>query len=370
MLFRERVHRLTVYTLFEGTSAIELATAPWVVDGVTLPEALFAIGPLYSMSGSTDVEHSSPELARRIMSLISYPPKDIDLYLVSKLQTMRWLNLEGFERLLAEPWFVDGLDEEERIYLIAVTGAEQLDQLFEPYTMASTTIALPHTGDVKLWAVRHGPFYPGQDILAKMEEAVRGNERFWKLPFPVNHVTLYLVDDPGYRRVNIGNTMVLGTEGGNLSHETVYHEVAHYYFNEGPSWFKEGGAVFMNLYLSHDGNIPTLEFPEHCAEEGFDNLQALNDVGGGSAWDSCRYPMGLHFLVALRETIGKEAWLSALRAFYLEFGLEGLFVSTSRSPADEDVYQVFMENTPPELVDEVRDVFRRLHGGPFIDTED
>ena len=163
--------------------------------------------------------------------------------------------------------------------------------------------------------------------------------------------------------------MFLYTHGGNLSPGFVNHEVAHYYFKTGPSWFTEGGASFVSYHLANDGNVPLVEFPDYCAEQGIDNLQSLNDVGSGPDWDTCRYPMGLHFLVALREAMGEDAWLSALRAFYLEFGYEGLYVSTADSPEDEEVYQVFMEHTPPELVDEVKDVFRRLHGGPFVDTE-
>ncbi len=373
--------------------AVELATAPWVVDGVTFLEVLFGIGPLSKMSGEhehgfsdvrdgrdwtiSDLPHG-PELARQIMSLIDYPPKDIDLYLVSALNTIRRSYPDGFERLLTEPWFVDGLDEEERIYLIAASGTGQRDQqLFELYTIESATIALPHTGDVKLWAVQYGPFPSGQDILAQMEEAVRGSEQFWELPFPIDNVILYLEDAqechlkgrPECRGKNIGRLMFLITYEGKVSSGTVNHEVAHYYFYAGPSWFTEGGARFVEVYLANDGDVPEIQPSEYCAEQGLDNLQALNDIGGGPLWDSCRYPMGLHFLVALRETMGEEAWLSALRAFYLEFGYEGLHVSTADSPEDEEVYRVFIEHTPPELVDEVRDIFRRLHGGPFAFSE-
>ena len=373
--------------------AVELATAPWVVDGVTFLEVLFGIGPLSTMSGehehgfsdvrdgsgwtTSDLPHG-PELARQIMSLIDYPPMDIDLYLVSALNTIRRSYPDGFERLLTEPWFVDGLDEEERIYLIAASGTGQWDQqLFEPYTVASATIALPHSGNVDLWAVQYGPFPSGQDILAQMEEAVRGSEQFWELPFPIDDVILYLEDTEEChlkgrlecRGKHIGRLMFLITNEGKVSSGTVNHEVAHYYFKAGPSWFNEGGATFVALYLANDGDVPEIQPSEYCAEQGLDNLQALNDIGGGPLWDSCRYPMGLHFLVALRETMGEEAWLSALRAFYLEFGYEGLHVNTADSPEDEEVYRVFIEHTPPELVDEVRDIFRRLHGGPFAFSE-
>ena len=369
--------------------AMELAASPWVTDGVTFLEVLFGMHPLKNIAISPDTDSGDPQMARKIMGLIKYPPDVLDLSLIislgnlrehlsSDLQTgLERHNPDRLNRLFMEPWVVDGLDEEERIYLIAASGAARWDEFYEPYTIESATIALPHTGNVNLWAVQYGPFPSGPSILAQMEEAVRGSEQFWELPFPVDDVILFLEDGQKCRLKgrlecrgkHIGRLMFLYTDGGNLSSGTVNHEVAHYYFKEGPSWFTEGGAQFVMFYLANDGNVPVVEFPDYCAEQGIDNLQALNNVGSGPDWDTCRYPMGLHFLVALRETMGEDAWLSALRAFYLEFGYEGLHVSTSDSPEDEEVYQVFIEHAPPELVDEVRDIFRRLHGGPFVDTE-
>ena len=251
---------------YDRDFAVELATVPWVVDGVTFLEALFGLGPLSRMSGEhehgfsdvrdgrqwtiSDLPHG-PELARQIMSLIDCLPKDIDLYLVSALNHIRRSYPDGFERLLTEPWFVDGLDEEERIYLIAASGAARWDELFEPYTIESATIALPHTGDVNLWAVQYGPFPSGPSILAQMEEAVRGSEQFWELPFPIDDVILFLEDRQKChlkgrlecRGKHIGRLMFLYTDGGNLSSGVVNHEVAHYCFKAGPSWFTEGGYL-------------------------------------------------------------------------------------------------------------------------------
>ena len=126
---------------------------------------------------------------------------------------------------MAEPWFVDGLDEEERIYLIAAIAAERWDQLFEPYTVESEAIALPHSGEVNLWAVQYGPSPSGPSKLAQMEDAVRGVEQFWGLPFPVDNVILSLEDRQECRLAgrlecrgkHIGQLMFLYTDGGNLS---------------------------------------------------------------------------------------------------------------------------------------------------------
>ena len=75
--------------------------------------------------------------------------------------------------------------------------------------------------------------------------------------------------------------------------------------------------------------------------------------------------MGAHFLLTLREVMGEEAWLSALRAFYLEYGRQ---LDRFSGGKDEDVYAVFIRHTPLFLVEKVNDVFRTFHGGPFISS--
>ncbi len=105
--------------------AVELATAPWVVDGVTLHEVLFGTGTLGGFAGQRvvhffDVQDgtsgeravpASPDLARQMMGLIGSSPSERNLFLLSKLDAIRTSKPDAFERLLTEPWFVDGLDE-------------------------------------------------------------------------------------------------------------------------------------------------------------------------------------------------------------------------------------------------------------------
>ena len=192
---------------------------------------------------------------------------------------------------------------------------------------------------------------------------MRGSEKFWEIPFPIEHVILY-VSEPGIRGQHIGFIMFLPTNDGDVSQYFMLHEVAHYYFHVGPRWFREGGANVVAHYVSADGNLPSPTLPYSCAEQGLKNLQDWTTLGSGKLWDSCSYVMGEHFLLTLREVMGEEAWLSALREFYLEYGHEEGFLS--KGGTDEDVYVVFMQHTPPNLVEKVNDVFKRLHGGPFI----
>ncbi len=358
--------------------AMELAASPWVTDGVTFLEVLFGINTLKDIAISPDTDSADPQMARKILGLIKYPPGVLDLSLIQSLGNLRehpsfsvqtgleTHNPDRLNRLFMEPWIADGLDRKERVYLIAAITSEE-DRLGDPYTIETKAIELPLAGPVNLWVVGYHQFSP-QNTLATMERAVRGSEEFWSIPFPVENVILYVLE-PGTRGRHIGIIMFLDSFRGNVEASTMFHETAHYYCNAGPAWFNEGCAHVIRDFINNDGNIPTTEFPDYCAENGLQTLQDLNDLGGGPLWDTCKYAMGQHFLLRLRDVMGEEAWLSALRAYFLEYVPEGLYVTTSDSPEDEDIYHLVLEHTPPVLVEEVKGVFKRLHGGPFISQE-
>ena len=301
------------------------------------------------------------------MGLIPYPPKDADLFLVYSMRDIALYNPDGLERLMTTSWFLDGLDEKERVFLIAAgTTRLDADELFDPYNIDSSTITLPHAGVVNLWLVHEPPPLFGRRVLADLEKAVQNSEQFWGIPFPVNDVILSLLIEPNSRGAHLSHMMLLSPHS--LDPKALHHETAHYYFHFGPTWLSEGGAEYISYYFTTSGeDIPTVTIPDFCQEQGVDDLQALIELEWGLVQDRCRYPMGLHFLVTLRETMGEEAWLSALRALFLEFGYEGLFAKSVPDIDDETVYRAFMEHAPPSLKTKVRDVFRRLHGGPFVD---
>ena len=70
------------------------------------------------------------------------------------------------------------------------------------------------------------------------------------------------------------------------------------------------------------------------------------------------------FLISLHLTLGEEATSPALRELYLRSEHYG-----DRS-TEEQIYRTFLKHTPSGLEEEFRDLYRRLHGGPFIDAED
>ena len=339
--------------------AEELLASDWIVDDMTKMESLV-------LSEIDTIYRREPELAWQMLGEVHRPIRDIDYYILKALTIMERDYPDQWARLRQEPWLLDGLSPSERAYLTA-TASSRGELLYEPYEMASSTVVLLLRGEINLWAVRHGEFHPDEDIITKMEAAVRGAEEFMGVPFPVDDVILYVMD-PGFRGRHLGRLMLLDTE---ISFRTMYHETAHYYYHAGPSWYTEGGANMIMLYVLNDGEIPPVEFSQDCADDGFVNLQAHEEgVKGATLRDPCAYAMGTHFLYTMREAMGEDAWLNAQRAFHAKYGLsEQYFVFTPYSPGPEDVYRVFMEHTPKNVYEEVNELWRSLHGGPFIDGD-
>lgn len=383
--------------------AIELAALPWVVDGVTIVESQFGLGSIASFAGRTEAGFTdvssgqnwtnempaSLELARRMLSLVNSSPEEADFLLLMRLNTIREWYPDRFVRLLERPWFVDGLDAEERIFLSSAAWAEALLNVDEPYNMASATVALPLAGHVNLHVVWVSPpntedriltDMEADTILADMEKAVRGSEQFWGLPFPTDDVILVTEEfDRCYRLERFdcrgafgGGIMALFTSEGEIPPETLAHEVAHYYFDAGPRWFTEGGAELVRAWMHYGGDVPTIQPAASCEE--ISNLQEWTEIAGGSLWDWCSYRMGLYFLATVRDAVGHHAFTSALRSLYLKYGVPQQYIqlldSADAHLDDEAIYQAFMAHTPSHLVDDVTDVFRRLHGGPFINASD
>ena len=79
---------------------------------------------------------------------------------------------EIYDQLLEQPWYSDGVSDQEWAYIVAYHNEPQ--SLFEPYIAETRSISLPLAGDVRIWvfsrtAVTH-------DLFAKLEVALRGME--------------------------------------------------------------------------------------------------------------------------------------------------------------------------------------------------
>ena len=184
------------------------------------------------------------------------------------------------------------------------------------------------------------------------------------VPFPTTDIILLLGDPDSisYSGYNAGSHMAMDRIVGEGNHRgVVYHETAHYYHMGIHSWFNEGfpdlvvtytmTRVGLRSFAEREKYLEEYDLPE-CIELGFRNIQELLDKGGHAC-------LGELILVRLFNLLGEEAMSAALRELYLMSGEQG----------EEDFYRIFLKHTPPGLKDEFRDLYRRVHGGPYADSE-
>ena len=343
----------------------------WVADGITRRESEILIDLYYTASNNV-------EFARQIvgMGLLEDPIRDSDAYALKFLQRLAGIP-DGPTLLTNQPWFADGLDEEETAFVAALDAANRYSDawyrsLLQTRYAQSTTITLPLAGEVRVWVFWHVPFSSSDDTLDLIEDVLIASERIMRVPFPTTDVILLFVDEASWGRgggINTDEYMVVArSEGSPNPRHVIYHETAHYYDLGLSFWFNEGGAEFITAYTMDQVGFRSLEtYREYlqgltyCAEEGFENLQKLLDYEESHG---CNYSLGNLFLLSLLKLLGNDVMSAALRELYLQPDLKG------RDLSEEDFYRTFLKHTPSELRDEFRDLYKRLHGGPYPDMQE
>ena len=201
---------------------------------------------------------------------------------------------------------------------------------------------------------------PTSDIIVLV--VVTGQEADYELPY-----STLAVPWPGAAHAG-SHVRMSRYETGGISESTLYHELAHYYFNFFPAWLLEGGPQFMSAYvLDRTGTAPIEErflneTIKSCREAGIANLHEL-----GEPWlhyrvspvEGCFYSMGEHFLTSLHLSLGKEVMSSALTAIY----------SGNLPPTAKDIYLAFQRNVPAGKQEEFHDLFGQLYGGPLANVD-
>ena len=355
----------------------ELASSPWLQDG---------LGPLETSAvyGLSHLYDWDPDLARRIFAhSVEEPVRTLNVDTLSALGELAWLFPDSLRRVQALEWFADGLSMEERAFVIVlwrvVANEAIFADLLEQRSTLTTTVDLPLSGTVGLWAFGHIPLEG--DVLGAMEDGARAAERVMASPFPVTDIITLQVnveryEGYGYGGANFRDSMVLstGSDWPDTAHaELIYHEVAHYHLAHevGPHWLVEGGANFVRAYRQAwdgtegwEGEVPLFEGNEFagkvwCFDNGVTTIAALAEPS--EFQDPCGYALGQYFLTHLFDTMGLAAFSSALRELYERY------LDYQYYPTEEQVYRIFLEHTPPDREAAFIDVYRWLHGGPFLD---
>ena len=334
-------------------------------------------------------------LARQVGDLLSGEFGVRDRHLLSALRTLIQESPEAFEQLSNRPWFADGLDDEEAAFLVTTrdilenSPGDFYEMIQSRYTQ-SKTIDLPLTGNVNIWAIQETPFPQGENIVADIEDALRSLEELTLTPLPTTDLIVLIVvvgPDSNYEQPYsnlatpwpgeahaVSHVRMSRYQSGPYRRHTLFHEVAHYYFEFFPAWFLEGGAEFAADYIWNRNVAGSFTEWESSVDinvgpgcsNGAANLHQLGTPGMAYlavGHKSCFYTMGKHFLSSLFLSLGEDVTSAALRDVFSQ-----IRSVESRPVTAKDIYLAFQRNIRPGQEDEFGDLFRRLYGGPLADA--
>ena len=315
------------------------------------------------------------EWRRYLLSAFESPITPDDVRVAKTMKSVEWEFPDESPVEILDRWLHDGVDKADVAYFMATTGTRNTRNLLRPYSTATTTVETEMGSTVTFWAVWHDRVTNWEAAFGYLERGLRTGEEIMGRPFPREDVYVYLERRPtDYGAAYFGDAISIGVYNNNVGANFVYHELGHYYFPGGvePNWFVEGGAVLIEEYTETEGRrLTTFKVPDRCRhEEGIDDLAELEQfMRDGRDIRYCQYDMGVHFMGKLRNIMGRDAWGMAVESVYgLEFWhrLPGELKAAAQS--SEEIYQVFMEFTPPDAIEEARAAWAQFHGGDFTRT--
>ena len=322
--------------------AILAATSPWMNDGVTDNDAA-------GMAALGELAKQDLSLTRQLLDYTLTPAvSEMDVLFLDRIEDMRYDDPQKFRLLAQQPWYVDGLDATERAFIVGIpdVASEQFFQNPDPRYYRSITAPMPISGEITLWAFDFRPLPEGEDALELAAEAARELEGFMGIPFPIDTIIFRFIPQDffgsgagfafgPFNHIEISREVYPKIDSSDQAyHHLVYHETAHYYFNEigpyysrdqaQPDWLVEGGASFMNAYIHARLGIQSLEETLAAAENGvrichgngYTNIHKLTDpallaatVARIGRQSICRYTLGEYLLLNLFFTMGEPALL-------------------------------------------------------------
>ena len=367
----------------DRTLAAQVASFPWVSERVEMTS--IQRDPLYSLSVVADRDLA---LARELANFLDGRLIEQKTEMIRTISYMMLEDRDAFALLADQPWFNDGLDDEEAAFLSTLGAIHRVspglyEEFVETRFTQSRRVNLPLAGEVGIWVFQNAPFQPDEDLLDPMEEGIRNIEDYMGVTFPADRVIMVSVvrDPDGYYDIGsgqhgLGHLQVVRSESAPLREDVLFHELAHFYYDFFPIWLAEGGAEFMTAIVRDRTGVESLTDRRQVAAAGvesncypaeFHNLYELNEKQGfylSDGPDGCNYPFGEYFLISLTVLLGEDTVSAALRSLYL------LIHSDERSfpLTGKDIYLAFLNNTPANLIGDFRDLFRAVHGGPWVDA--
>ena len=371
----------------DAALAERIVELPWISDGITSIEnrALIWIG---------DMAQEDPTFAHELLGF-SWVADGVTKSEESSMLTLDRLVQHGQEEareLFDQPWLPDELTDEEQALIetlkVACSWSSWYRELIESGQVRSGSVLLS-SGEVGLFVVSRFPLGPETDaLLSEMGSSLEMLHDLIGLPWTRPRLIVYL--EPGFPserdilgRYVFGNYIMLNTQQwdpwfiGVLS-----HEIGHYYFKYPfPHWLEEGGANFFADYTLHrreNVDLQLLYTQAHdqtertCGRFDISNIEELQQGLANlpyadyrnSPLGGCSYPIGERFLLGMYMGLGQSVIAASVRELY------GARSKSLGQLSEKRIYQALYCNTPPELHNDFKDLYRRLHGGPIpADTE-
>ena len=383
---------------------------PWFSDGITIGESQV----LFSMSRFSEQEGFDAPMAERVLdfpwlagnvdsrhahvlnvfahmvdqdknlavSILDTPIFDnpVDPFSEAVIGRLpRIISAGLWEHIPMQPWFQDGLSEEDYVLIAAAyqhslsdDGERSFLELIEGANIRSENAISPLGGEVKLVALS-GSTWRLDEAFENLRTAVFGIEEFMGVPW--QEAQRRRGGPPGYAGVFLDSELkndyesIPGVLANSPSAALVYHETAHAYFTVSyfPKWLSEGTPEFLKDYLLHVSKGASLRsrydaVAPVCPKRGINNVQESIEYSdrtiGLAIGEACEYYIGEAFWLGMYLSLGPDVVSSYLRELYRTA------VTIPDYITEAEIYQVLLLNTPPEQQDEFRELYRRLHGGP------
>ena len=286
--------------------------------------------------------------------------------------------LNNLKRLVMQPWFTDGLTDEEAALITILYSpteypdTEQYAALLQSRFIQTGTLETPSGHEVAIWVIKNAQFSRDADWVTPIRDAVRVLEEFLDVPFPTTDIIVEVVAEgsPWYPLGAIHQLTRVIIREEDYGSGIILHETAHYYLTIFfPFWLKEGGANFAESYIEAQVGIQAIkdryadlqaEYIYCTEEQAIENIMHLNRH---YSYDHCSYYLGENLLLSILDAIGEDALGAALGEIIL-LGREKYL--TGDSITEQAIYDAFVKHTPPDLHDAFQTVYNKLHGGPNL----
>ncbi len=369
---------------------------PWVADGI-------ADGEWSALSRLASLAASDLPLASRLskMPFLTTSFEQHDDWALYYLADLRTRFPDEYTLLVKQGWFLDGLSDDEAA-LVNVLGyqvrisLDEFRKLVVAHFAESKIISAPLAGDIQLTVFALNPEARDSATVTQVEQAILALESFMDVPFPQKEVILLFASPGRFTGYSVtgdelwslytGTHLVVNPRlgQGKTTSDTdhiIVHELARYYFWEGAKnlWPTGGGAGFMASYVFDRLYGKSLEERKkdltastggvsYCNKIGITRVQKLVDMVAEvgivahiqTPYYICNYILGEWLLLNLYETMGPDPFRAAWKEIYL------LMLSREASLTEEEIYTVFLRNTPPAQAGAVKNVYAQWHGGDFI----